>query len=213
MRISKRALLWLLPAVLYGAFWAWYTDLRGPLTATEIDDFVGRMGAAGASGERIARLRQFMEEDTGSQFLMVNLLDMADAPPAVPGAPPDATADDLMDHYMEHMYPALFSRACHPAFLGRVVFDAMDLAGVEGVERWQSAALMRYRSRRDLVEIAMNPVFDERHAYKLAALDKTIAFPVEPVIYPGDLRLLLALLLIAGVALTDVLLFGRQRRA
>ena len=54
---------------------------------------------------------------------------------------------------------------------------------------------MRYRSRRDLLEIAMNPEFAGSHEFKIAAMQKTIAFPIDPWVQAGDPRLLLALIL------------------
>jgi hypothetical protein len=62
-----------------------------------------------------------------------------------------------------------------------------------------------------MLEIATDPRFGDRHDYKIAALDKTIAVPVEPRIYLVDARILLALLLVAGVALLDILAFGLLR--
>ncbi|MFU8814565.1 MAG: hypothetical protein ACNA7W_04405 [Pseudomonadales bacterium] len=202
--LRPRAWLWLAPALLYALFWFWYTPLGGPLTAAEIDHFIGKLEGAGDS-ERLSRLRRFMEEDSGRQFIMVNVIDMAEAPVELPATGPGASADDLMNHYMEHMYVELFKRASHPVFVGKAVFSAMDVVGIEGAEEWTRVGLMRYRSRRDLLEIASNPAFGARHDYKVAALDKTIAYPVEAELYLGDPRLLLALLLLAVVALTDVL--------
>ncbi len=205
-------MLWLLSATAYIVFCLWYTNLAGPLTTAEIETYAGRLAQSGATPERIERMREFMRADNGRQLLMVNLLDMAQTPQLPDGAPRDASADDLLDHYMEHMYPALFARACHPAFVGDAVFDALDIVGIDGARHWTRAALMRYRSRRDLMEIATDPAFGGRHEYKIAALEKTIAFPVEGVLYPSDARVLLFLLLLAIVATTDVVIYGRRRR-
>jgi hypothetical protein len=212
MRRSRVA-LWLVLAALYAGFWVWYTPLEGPLTAAEIDRILARVEGAGGNPERAGRLRRFMEEDTGRQFIMVNVIDMADDPVELPATGPGASADDLMGHYMEHMYPELLKRASHPVLLGEAVFSALDLVGIEGAESWSRVGLMRYRSRRDMVEIATDPAFGGRHEYKIAALDKTIAYPVEPQLYLSDLRLLLALALLALVALVDLLLSAVRPRA
>ena len=53
---------------------------------------------------------------------------------------------------------------------------------------------MRYRSRRDMMEITVNPAFRGSHDFKIAAMAKTIAFPVDPWFQLGDPRLVLALL-------------------
>jgi hypothetical protein len=146
-----------------------------------------------------------MEEDSGGQFIMVNVIDMAAEPAELPATGPGASADELLDHYMEHMYPELLRRACHPVFAGAVVGTALDLAGIEGAESWTRVALMRYRSRRDMLEISTNPAFGDRHDYKLAAMDKTIAIPVETQLYLSDPRALLALVLLMSVAFAGLI--------
>ena len=88
--------------------------------------------------------------------------------------------------------------------------NALDLSGIEGAAHWDQGALFRYRSRRDVVEIATNPAFNERHDYKMAALTKTIAFPVEPLLHTGDARILVALLLFSILSLIDMLIFRRR---
>ena len=57
-----------------------------------------------------------------------------------------------------------------------------------------------------------NPETLGRHEFKVAALEKTIAYPIETVIYLGDPRLLLGLTLLSLVALTDIALYGRRFR-
>jgi len=208
--MSGRKLLWFVPACLYLLFTLWYTNLSGPLTQAEMDAFADQMASSGFEPLAIQRMRQFMEEDTGRQFLMVNVMDMAPTPRRVAGVPADESSDQMMGRYMEHMFPELLKRASHPIFLGRVVFDSMDILGIQGAENWTSAVLMRYRSRRDLMDIASNPIFAGKHEFKLAALDKTIAFPVENQLYLSDPRLLLLLILFAIVSATDIVVYGRR---
>jgi hypothetical protein len=203
-------LLWAVPAGFYLVFCWWYTDFAGPLTKTEIDGYGARLAELGFSPDRVARMRRFMEEDSGRQFLMVNIIDMAAEPRPVAGVPAGESAAALLARYMEHMWPALLSRACHPAFAGRAVFQTMDVEGISGAEHWSQAALMRYRSRRDLMDIVTNPAFAGRHEFKLAAMDKTIAFPVETQLYLSDLRVLLLVVLLALVAMTDLVLYRRE---
>jgi hypothetical protein len=71
------------------------------------------------------------------------------------------------------------------------------------MEKWSTGAGMRYRSRRDMLEIASNPAFAGSHEFKVAAMRKTIAFPIDPWLQLGDPRVVLALLLgLIGCALS-----------
>lgn len=197
-------MLWFGSALIYVLFTIWYTDFGGPLQPDEIERYMAVLEENSPDPATASRFRTFMETDTGNQFLMVNIIDMADDPGPVEGAAPGATAGELMAYYMEHMYAELFARASHPVLAGNAVHDALDLAGIENAEHWELAALMRYRSRRTLMEIIMIPATAERHEYKLAALEKTIAFPIETVLYLSDPRMLLALQLFALTALIHI---------
>ena len=89
----------------------------------------------------------------------------------------------------------MFKRASHPIFFSEVFFPAMDIVSAQGMEEWDNVAFVRYRSRKDMLEIGLNPIFDERHLYKIEALEKTIAIPVETTLL-NDLRLILFFLLL-----------------
>jgi hypothetical protein len=203
--MTSRQKLWLGSALLYALFLSWYTDFGGPLTEAEIQAFIAKTQDQDLGGAPSVRgaLLDFLRNDTGGQFLMFNAVDLAKNPPPMEGAPPDADGQTLIDLYMEHMIPALLSRASHPVVVGKSVADSLDLLGIEGAESWSDGAIMRYRSRRTLIDIIGNPEFYERHDFKLAGLEKTIAYPIEPRIYLGDLRLLLGLLILAVTALLD----------
>ena len=208
--MSSRSKLWLISAIIYGTFVFWYTDFGGPLRDTEIEDWKQTMAANGSMPERIAYFEKFLREDSGRQFLMLNAIDMNENPPNVEGAEPGEDANQLMGRYMEHMYSALLGRACHPVIIGNAPFSAIDLVGIDGAENWDQGAFFRYRSRRDFMHIIANPMTLGRHKFKLAALEKTIAYPIETRLYLGDLRLLLGLLLLAITALLDSFWISRR---
>ena len=211
--MNKRMLLWGLPMALWLFFTIWYTDFGGPLSEEEIVSGITAMKAQGYDdSEGLKKVEEFLRSDTGRQFLMVNNIDINDQPPLMPGFGSEAKANDYLDHYMEHMYSQLFRRACHPIFYGAGLGFVADLAGITGAaaEDWDVAALFRYRSRRSFLEIISHPDMRGRHEYKLAAMVKTLAYPVEPNLYVSDLRLILFLLLGFVTAMLDILVYGRK---
>ena len=192
--MPRAATIWALAALLYGTFYAWYTGFGGPLSPAEIEMYLERIEQGGdADPARLARLRTFLEEDTGKDFVMVNAILMRDSPLREEGVEPDETSQEVLNRYMAYMWPALLQRACHPVLSGQAIAPAMDVWGIENGERWTGAGLMRYRSRRDLMEIAATPEFNGPHVFKIAAMEKTIAFPIETQLNLGDPRLLLGL--------------------
>lgn len=203
--MTRTKWVWLVCALIYTAFFSWYTSFGGPLTGDEIEHYLSRFAerTPAPTAERMASLRRFMEEDTGDDFVMLNVIDMYDSPQQIEGVEPGESSDEVMGKYMAYMYPALFSRACHPVMFGTAAHTAMDLMNAPGMEEWTSGALMRYRSRRDMLEVSSNPQFQGSHEFKVAAMEKTIAFPLDPWFQLGDPRLVLALILgMIGFALS-----------
>ena len=203
---------WLILGAVYIGFFFWYTDMGGKLSQEEIQIFIKKHeqniindGVSPDSEEfqlRIDLLKKFMEEDNGKQFIMVNNIEMNKNPGDVVGANPGESADQLMSRYMEYMWPNLLKRASHPIFMSNAVYQSMDLVGIEGAETWDQAALMRYKSRRTMMEIVTNPNMMNRHDFKIAALQKTIAYPVEPFGFYSDMRLIFGMLIaIVGLSI------------
>ena len=193
--MTRTRWIWLVLTLVYVSFFSWYTSFGGPLSDEEIESYYALManGEPKPSPERLARLRTFMEEDTGDDFVMLNFIDLYETPLQIEGVEPGESSSAVLDKYMAYMTPALFKRASHPVLYGEAAHSAMDLMNAEGMEEWTTGLGMRYRSRRDLLDIASNPAFQGSHAFKVAALRKTIAFPVDPWLQLGDPRLVLAL--------------------
>ncbi|HIG69951.1 MAG: hypothetical protein ABGX04_10585 [Myxococcales bacterium] len=194
--MTRTRWIWLVLVGFYTAFFSWYTSFAGPLSDEEIAHYMNLVErqVPKLSPEKLTLMRQFMEEDTGDDFVMINAIDMYETPLQIEGVETGETSDEVLAKYMEYMIPALFSRACHPVIWGRAAAETMDIMNAEGMEHWSVGAGMRYRSRRDVFEISMNPEFSGSHEFKIAAMRKTIAFPIDPWFQLGDPRLVLALL-------------------
>ena len=81
--------------------------------------------------------------------------------------------------------------------------------GVEPDPGWSMAGVIRYRSRRDMIELATDPAFAPAHAFKIAAMSHTLAFPVAPGFTVLGPRVWLALVL-GLLASLGQLLLGRS---
>jgi len=203
--------VWITLAIIYGLFFTWYTDFGGKLSNDEIKSYYSKFESNALKDGRVLDprgmdlIQKFMEEDSGKQFLMVNVIDMSENPTFPDGTVSKESADNLMNEYMKHMYGEILKRASHPVFIGSAVNGSMDLVSIENAEFWETAALFRYKSRRAFLEIVTHPDMNSKHKYKIAALEKTIAFPVETQLYLGDPRLLLGFIfLILGLLLRPI---------
>ncbi len=193
---------WIVLAVVYGVFFAWYTPFGGALQPDEIERYVRVLTENGADPVRLARWRRFMESDSGDDFAMANIMELREQPAPVEGAGPGESSDEVMRRYTEPFLGSAFSSAAHPVLFGEAAARALDLWGIDSAHSWTHAGIVRYRSRRDLMEQAIHAQGLDIHRFKIAALEKTIAFPIDPWIHAGDPRMLLALiLLVIGLAL------------
>ena len=187
--------IWLPLSLIYILFFLWYTNLSGPLSDQEIAAYKEMYEESNRDSNQWERAFKFMSEDDGKDFYMVNFLDSNESPRTMEATGEGATWEDLSAHYMAYMWPQLFKRASHPVFFSYVLNPALDIVAAQGMEEWDIVAIFRYRSRRDLFEIGLNPIFEERHEYKIESLDKTIAIPVETP-FITDLRLALFIFLL-----------------
>lgn len=210
--MRPRVKIFLPIALVYALFASWYTDFGGPLSDEEIENYLVKIeNLEGSQPGMSALLETFMREDSGRQFFMLNAIDYNEDPPDVEGAEPGETAEQLLGRYMAYMYPNLFRRASHPVIAGRAVFQSMDLVGIANAEIWDMGAFMRYRSRRTFMEIVATEEMQGRHEFKIAALTKTIAYPVETQVNLGDPRGLIGLLLLALYGLLEAFVPRRPR--
>jgi hypothetical protein len=197
--MRRSLILWSILAALYLGFRLWYDGGGGPLTPEEMQRYVAILEERGMDPARVENLREFLASDTGNDFVMANFIDLQDKP----------GAQEELDRYMAHMYPAMFARASHPVLAGPVVGGALDVWGIDNAEHWTMVGLVRYRSRRDLIEIATDPAFRDAYEFKNSSMEKTIAIPSEPFLQLGSPRWLVGGALVTLGALLQLAL-GRR---
>lgn len=176
---------WATAAALYGLFLAWYLSWRGPMSAAEIETALAKLLASSLEMDgrnQIETLQRFLEADDGRPFYMLNLVRLAPEPIADPATGQMRPARDLMSEYTRVFLPALFARGGHPAIAARKVGGYFDAWGVEADPGWSIVGYMRYRSRRDLAALVVDPRFSGAHEFKFAAMPQTYSFPTQPQI-------------------------------
>ena len=189
---------WFVLGALYAVFFFWYTPFGGPLSDEEIAHYTEILVRFPESRDHSERWIRFMESDTGNDFAMWNAVDLLDTPRPVEGVDPGDTSQEVVDRYAEPFFTRALMRASHPVMGGSAASTALDIWGIEGGEDWETGLLVRYRSRRDIMETMEEMLTSgaKIHSFKVAAVEKTIAFPLDPWSHPGDPRLLLALVFI-----------------
>jgi len=197
--------IWGTAIVVYGLFRFWYDGRRGALTPQEIDGYLERLTVSpDADPARLEVIRKFLERDDGREFFMVNLVRLQPGPVASPATGEDMPAAKVLEGYTGSFVPALMRRAGHPSLVARAAGSYVEAWGVEADPGWSFAGVMRYRSRRDMIELVVDPRFESKHAFKLAAVATTLAFPAVGARFVAGPRVLVALVLALIAALVQI---------
>ncbi|MBA3880125.1 MAG: hypothetical protein C0500_10470 [Sphingobium sp.] len=198
--------IWAIAAALYGAFRLWYDNWRGKLTPAEIEAYFAKLeGRDDTTPEARANLRKFLEADDGRDFVMFNIVKATQAPVTDPISGEQVPGVSLLQRYSKHFVPVLVRNGGHPAIVRRKIGPYLDSWATEPDPGWTIIGLMRYRSRRDMMNLVIDPQFAKHHPDKLAGTLATFSFPTAPMLqlYVGP-RIWLALVLALLAALTQL---------
>jgi hypothetical protein len=172
--------IWFAAAVLYLAFLYWYINWAGPISAEETVGFIEQFSAgSGAQYTDVEVLRRFLEEDDGKEFVMHNFVALHAAKISHPVTGEQVDAREVIDSYFKPFAKALFKRGGHPLLMARKVGGYIDRWNCDGDPLWGATAMMRYKSRRDLIELVLDKRFSDIHVFKTSSIDRTVSFPVQ----------------------------------
>jgi hypothetical protein len=93
----------------------------------------------------------------------------------------------------------------HPVFLGQVQGRFLHPTGAD---HWDQVGIVRYRSRRDMLKMAVEVAGSGVDIHKWAALEKTQVFPARSLVSLVFIRATAAALLFAIAVLLHVFLNG-----
>jgi hypothetical protein len=173
--------IWLGAALLYAVFRLWYDNRRGALRADEIERFLAAVpGMPGAAGNDVDTLRRFLEADDGREFYMLNLVRLAAGEVPHPQTGTPTRAATLLRAYIRGFLPVLIRHGGHPVLQATKIGGYIDAWNVPPDPGWSLVGMMRYRSRRDMVELSLDPRFSAAHPFKFAAIPVTASFPTAP---------------------------------
>jgi hypothetical protein len=206
-------IIWGTALLTYVGFRLWYDNWSGPLKPAEIDAFLKQMAwRFEGTGNSPQVLRAFLEADDGREFVMLNLVKAQMEQVEDPKTGHMVQGFDLLKRYSKRFMPVLFRNGGHPAMVGRKVGGYIDAWNTEADPDWTIFGLMRYRSRRDMIKLAMDPAFMEGHPDKLLGTLATFSFPTQRVLslyLSPRITVALVLALIAALGHLALLTFAR----
>ena len=206
-------IIWGGALALYGLFRLWYDGMARPLKPAEIDAFMARMeGRFEGTGNNPAVLRAFLEGDDGREFVMLNLVKAQLDQVKDPASGQMVQGFELLKRYSKRFGPVLIRNGGHPGIIGRKVGGYVDAWNTEPDPGWTVFGLMRYRSRRDMTNLVMDPAFIDTHPEKILGTLATFSFPTQRVVslYASP-RITVALVIALVAALAHLALLSSAR--
>ena len=187
--------IWIIALLLYALFWLWYCGVKGRLSKHEVEIFISSFEAKGLSESALLNIREFLEQDDGREFFMVNLLEIKS---------PKRESQKLLMGYFKKFMSGMIPRGGHPLFLAQAAAKNIENLNCEHADDWSSVGIIRYRSRRDFAQIVLKTFGSEHHSDKLLSLKKTLAFPSTTTLFFGSPKIIIALVLGLAAAVTQV---------
>jgi hypothetical protein len=179
MRFIPRgpAVLALLLLAGYAAFVTWYGGSGPKLTRGEksllfarITSNAGPGDATLADGRMMQHLRDLADDDDGREFFMLYLMRFKDHDTAQTA---DAMAADRENNL--RVAPILLRHGNVPVFIGEPQGRFLD---EQGDIEWQRVVMVRYRSRRDLLEMMADIAGKPIGVLRWAQIEHQQVFPV-----------------------------------
>ncbi|MFQ3200263.1 MAG: hypothetical protein ACI9SK_000977 [Zhongshania sp.] len=191
--------VWAVAVAIYALFWLWYVGPRKRISPEEADKIVEVFDKSTHShtSAQIKALRDFFADDDGRDFVMVNLIHLRK---------PVKESSKMLAKYQNIFLGALIRKAGHPVLIAKRSGGNLELVNCEENNDWAAAGMIRYRSRRDLMEILPGTLGSEHHKLKLDSLEKTIAYPSSDWFMLGGPRIVVALIVALAACIAQLII-------
>ena len=185
-----------LAALAFFALFAWWYGGSGkPMDAAEQAYLVQALAQSLKGTQRellLQEARELLASEDGKEFVMHNCVRYRAKALYPLGSPYSDDPREADKRYGRAIIPHLLRRACVPVFIAKRSGRFIDS---EGVPDWHYVAMVRYRSRRDFFNFASAIGHEGIDVHKWAAIDKTVVFPVQPLVSLVLVRFTVAALL------------------
>ena len=190
-------IIWGTAFLIYAIFWLWYVGFRRKITLEEVQQTMALFKEDGTwTEQQRENMRHFLANDDGKDFVMVNLLLLQS---------PRSESRKKLDTYQKIFLGALLRKAGHPVMIASAASGNIENVACDQDEGWGAAGMIRYRSRRDLMEMLPATIGSEHHGLKLASLERTFAFPAAPWFLFGGPQVIVPLSIALVAALVHLL--------
>jgi len=186
----------------------WYQWGAQTLSPSDVDNYMAVIAAQtqkpGAKHD-LPALRQFLSEDDGMPVYTINLYKFHDAAEYPDASGFSGTGEQAYDRFSRIMISLMAKRGSHPVYGSNWVDQANS--------DWDRIVIVKYRSRRDLVDLFATDDFAEASIHKWASLREHQRMLVQALHIPDGSVVITVIAMFIGVLISLIAGFGSRMRA
>jgi len=201
MRYKLLTLSILIPIGIIIVFMRWYQWGAQTLSLSDVDAYMAVIEAQtqkpGAKHD-LPALRKFLSEDDGKPVYTVNLYKFHNAAEYPEASGFSGTGEQAYARFSNVMISLMAKRGSHPVYGSNWVDQASS--------DWDRIVIVRYRSRRDLVDLFATDDFADASLHKWASLREHERMLVQALHIPDGMYVIVMIAIFIGIAIN---LIGR----
>lgn len=208
-----------LPALINWAFWSflfllfsrWHGAFAEPLSSEEKKYYSEKLAELNPE-ESPSEFMELLEQDQGKPLYMLNAIRFFEDPVKIKDQHTLVNAREAMEEYNNYVMSFLIKRGSYPIYSGDAIGVTAAKWGLDYKDEWSTGAIVRYRSLRTMLDMALDPKFREKHYFKKAAIEQTLAYPTEADLVAGNLGMMVFFILLSAALGTQLILNGRRHK-
>jgi hypothetical protein len=196
MRYKLRTLRVVIPVGMMMIFMYWYQWNTQILSSSEVNNYmetIEEQTKNTSSSHDLPALRTFLNEDDGKPIFTVNLYNFHKTANYPENSEFYGSGEQAYGRFSELMISLMLQRGSHPIF-GSYWSDASN-------SNWDRIVIVRYRSRRDLIDLFATQEFAEASLHKWASIKEHERMLVQATHVPNGIFILLILASIIGIGI------------
>ena len=175
--------------ILYLTFLYWYYKPTKSFSANEIDNYTTLLQrqldeSAEMSLEDLMQMVEFMKSDNGKSFYNINIVKYREQALYPDDIDIVGSGKEANARYSKFMMKEILSRACHPIVFLKPTINLMGNDKTNyGQIYWDDISIIRYRSRRDFMEVITSERFKNGNVHKWAGIEDTLVYPAQGIAF------------------------------
>lgn len=174
--MRRNLIIWGMLLAVFGAFLFWHTPRQPALTP---ESWRAHLTDAGIAHDELPpAFAAFFDSDDGRPFYMINIQDFRTQAVYPDGQYPEIEdASEAARLYGQGVVPQLLLRGSYPMFMAAPMQTLLKTMPAD-TARFEDIAIVRYRSRRDFLDMMASEPFQSVLIHKWASLEGTIVLPM-----------------------------------